>query len=131
MYISAWGTLRSIDVTVRVNPDQPDFLILPPVKLGHSGYRAGGDRMIAPQHDWNFPRLQRFDHQFSMFDAGRGDLFQIFGVRMSFLLLLSNGDGNIATVLHHMAQGLQTSLQTSHANRRWPHIYTAAGLSQV
>src|SRR5438876_350309 len=48
-----------------------------------------------------------------MLDAGCSDLFQIFGVRMSFFFLLGNGDGDVPAILHHMAQGFQTSLQTS------------------
>ena len=128
--VAARRTLRSIDIA-GIDPDQPDLLILPPVKLGHSGYRARGHRMIASKHDRNFARLQSFQHLVGVFGTGRGDLFQIFGVRVPFLLLLGNRDGNIATVLHHMAEGFQTSLQTSHADRRWSHIYAAPRLSQV
>ena len=91
---------------MRINPDQPDLLILSPVKLGHPSHRARSDRVVAPQNDRNFTRLQSFDDLFGVLGAGCSDLFQIFGVRMPFLLLLSNRHGNIATILHDMPEGL-------------------------
>src|SRR5437773_1634792 len=66
-----------------------------------------------------------------MLGASRSDFFQVFRVRIAFLLLLGNGDGNIAAVFHHVAQGFETRLQPSNANSRRTHVYASAGLAQV
>ena len=66
-----------------------------------------------------------------MLCTGCSDFLQIFRVGIAFLLLLRNGDGNIAAVFHHVAQGFETRLQPSNANSRRTHVYASAGLAQV
>src|SRR5437899_11981597 len=66
-----------------------------------------------------------------MLCTGCSDFLQIFRVGIAFLLLLGNGDGNIAAVFHHVAQGFETRLQPSNANSRRTHVHASAGLTEV
>src|SRR5438045_9723386 len=66
-----------------------------------------------------------------MLCTGCSDFLQIFRVGIAFLLLLRNGDGDIAAVFHHVAQGFEPRLQPSNANSRRTHVYASAGLAQV
>ena len=92
MHVSAGRRVRRVDVGVRVDPDQAHLLILPAVKFGDARHRSGGHGMISAQRQRNLSRLQRLDHQFRMLGAGRGNLLQIFGVRVAFFFLFRNRD---------------------------------------
>ncbi len=74
-----WASFRGVDVGMRVDPDQADFLILAAIKLGDASHRARGNRMIAAQHQRNHAGFQRLYHQLGGFGAGGGNFFQIFG----------------------------------------------------
>src|SRR2546429_9668795 len=66
-----------------------------------------------------------------MLCTGCSDFLQIFRVGIAFLLLLGNGDGNIAAVFHHVAQGFETRLQASNADGRRAHVHASARLTEV
>jgi hypothetical protein len=49
MHIATRRRFGSVDVSMRIDPDEPDPLVLPPVKLRHSRNRSRGHRMIPTQ----------------------------------------------------------------------------------
>ncbi len=108
--------LRRVDVRVRVNPDQPDVLPLAPVVLGHPAHRAGGNRVISADRQRSLLLLQRVQNLLGQLGAGGRDLAQVAGVRIAKVLLLGQGDADVARILHHVAQRLQLGLQSGHAH---------------
>jgi hypothetical protein len=57
--------------------------------------------VVASQDYGCLAGLQSLQHQFSVLSAGSNDFFQILGPGMAFLLLLGEGDGDVAGVFHH------------------------------
>ena len=115
--VAAGRSLRRIHVAVRVNPDEPCFLVLPPVEFGDAGHATGSDGVVAPQDQRNLRRFQRLHHQFGVLGAGGSDLFQVLGGGLALLLLLGDGHGDIAGIFHHVSDGLQSRLQAGNAHR--------------
>ena len=69
------------------------------------------------------------DHEFRMFGAGCSDLFQIFCMRVAFLLLLGDGDGNVSGVFNNVAERFQARFEASDPDRRRSHIDATARLA--
>ena len=63
--------------------------------------------------------------------AGVGDLLEVFGVRIAFGLGLGQGDGNVADVLHVVAERLELGFEAGDAHRRRTHVHAAARLPKV
>ena len=131
VYVAAGRGFRGIDVGVGVDPDQADRLVLSAVELGDAGDRAGCHGMIPAKRQWDFPGLERLDHELRMFRAGGGDLFQIFGVRVAFFFLLGNGDGDVATVFDLVPESFQPRFEAGYAYGRGAHVDSSARLAEI
>src|SRR5262249_19815879 len=120
VHVAAGGSLRRVDVGMRVNPDQPDLLFLHAalfaIELRHTGHRTRSHRVVAAKDQRYFPAFQRLVHGLRMFGAGGGNFFQILGTRIAFLLLLRNSHGDIAAVFHYVSQSFQPRFQAGHAH---------------
>src|SRR5579863_7817484 len=66
-----------------------------------------------------------------MLGASCGNLFQIFCVRVAFLLLFGDCDGHVPGVFNHMPKRLQSGLEAGYANCGRSHIHAAARLAEV
>ena len=131
MHVAAGRGFGSVDIGVRVNPDEADLLVLAAVELRDAGHRAGSDGVIASQHHGHFAGFQRLQHQLGVLGAGRGDFFQILWRGDRLLFLLGERDRHVAGILHHVAEFFQPGLQTRHPHRRGSHIHAAARLAEV
>src|SRR5579864_6225430 len=56
--IPARRGLRRVDVRVRVNPDQPHFLLLSPVKFRYTSHGSGSHGMVSAENQRHFPGLE-------------------------------------------------------------------------
>src|SRR5690348_3376696 len=61
VYVAAGRGLRRIHVTVSIDPDQSNFLVLFAVELGDPGNGAGSKGVIAAEEQGNGARLQTFE----------------------------------------------------------------------
>src|SRR5215831_5746851 len=120
-----------VDIAVGVDPDQADALVLPTVKFGDSGDRAGSDGVIPAQHERDFPRFERFEHEVRALGAGGGDFLQIFRVGVAEFFLFGNGDRDVAAVLNDVADGFEAGLEAGDAHGGGAHVDTAARLAEV
>jgi hypothetical protein len=107
--VAAGRTVGSVDVGVRVDPDEADASGSAAIELGNPSHGACGHRVIAAQDERHLPGFERLEHQFGVLGAGGGDFFQIFRVRIAFLLLFGDGHGDVAAVFHHVSQSFESA----------------------
>src|SRR5262249_33517597 len=103
MYVSARRSFWRVDVSVCVDPDESDALILPAIIFCGSRNCAGRHRMVPPEGKRNFSGVERLDDQLSSLATGCGNFFQILGASVALFFLLRNRDCNVATIFHLMA----------------------------
>src|SRR2546421_5256245 len=128
MHVATWRSLRRIKVTVRVDPDQADLRSLPAVKFRDTGDSSGSYRIIATDHQRHHSLLKALQYQLGLFHAGGGNLFQILGARVAFLLHLGDSDIYISCIFYTMSEGLQARFEAGNADCRWTHIYATTRL---
>ena len=131
MHVAAGRGLGRVHVAVRVDPDQPDLLILLAVELGHARDRSGRNRVVATEHERDFAGFERFHDQFGALGAGGGDFFQIFRVGGAFLFLFGDGDGDVAAVFDVVADGFEARFEAGDTNGRGAHVDAAARLAEI
>src|SRR5205823_5294739 len=131
MDIAAGRTVWRVDVGVRINPDQANFLSALPVIFRHSRGRARANRMIAAQHDRHLAGFERFQYEIGFLGAGRANLFQILRVRIARLLLLSNRNRNVPRILDHVPKLFEACFEPRHSYRRGAHINATPRLTEV
>ncbi len=129
--VAAGRRIRRVHISVSVDPEKSDFLVLAPVELGHAGYRTSRHRMIAAQDKRNFARFERLQYQVSALDAGGGDFLEVFGIRHALFFLFRDGDGDVAGVFDNVADGFEARFESGDADGGRPHVNAAAGLAEV
>ena len=58
VHVAARRGVGRVHVGVRVDPEQTDLLLLPPVELGHAGDGSRSDRVIAAENQRDLARLR-------------------------------------------------------------------------
>ena len=87
--------------------------------------------MIASEDYRRLASFQRLQHQLGLLGASGGDFSEVLGARIAFFLLLGNSNGDVPGIFDDEAQRLETSLQASHAHRRWAHVHAPARLAEI
>src|ERR1700690_1645672 len=131
MHVAAGRRFGSVHVGMRVDPKQADLLTLPAIELSDARNRASCDRMISTQHKRNLAGFKRLKHHLSALGTSRGDFLEIFGVGCAFLLLLRNGDGDVAGIFDNVADSFEAGFESSDADGGRTHVDAAAGLAEV
>jgi hypothetical protein len=75
--------------------------------------------------------FERFENQVRVLGAGRGNFFQVLGIRRAFFFLLGNRDRHVATVFHFVTESFKARFETGYANRRRSHVDATAGLAKI
>ena len=123
--------VRGVDVGVGVDPDQADLLPPAAVKLGHAGDRAGGQGVVAAQHQRRHALFEGLDHGLGGARAGFGDLLQIAGVSCCRRLGFGNLDADVAAIGDLVAEGFKARFEAGHAHGRGAHVHAAAAGAHV
>ncbi len=87
--------------------------------------------MVAAEDQRNVATVEAFDHQLGVLGARRCDFFQILCVRIAFLFLLGDRDGDVAGVFYDVAERFEACFQPGDAHRRGPHVHAAARRAQI
>src|SRR5208283_5212627 len=131
VHVAARRRVGRVHVGVSVDPEQPDFLVLAAVELGHARHRAHCNRVIAAEDERNLAGFERLQYQFGALGAGGGDFLEVFGIGRACFFLLGNGDGNVAGILDNVPDGFKARFQSGNANGGGTHVNPAAGLAKV
>src|SRR5262249_51819214 len=131
MDVATWRSSGSIDVAVRIDPDQPDALLLLSIKLRDAAHRTYRNGMIASQDHWNHAFLQGLQNKLSFFRAGGRNFLQVLRVRIAFFLGLGNRDRDVSTILDDQAKRLELRFESGNANCGWTHVDATARLSEI
>ena len=118
VHVAGGRGLRRVDVGVGIDPEHADLLALAAVELGHAGDRAGGQRVVAAQHQRRHALFQGLDHRLGGAGAGLGDFLQIARVFVAEALGLGDLHADVAAVGDLVAERLKARLQGR--PRAWP-----------
>ncbi len=129
--VAAGAGLRRVHVGVGVDPEQAHLLAVLAMKLRGAGDGSDGDGMIAAEHQRKFPVVERPFHLGRQAHAGVGDLGEIARVGRPFGMSFGLGDGDVAQILHLIAERSDAGVEIGHANRGSAHIHAAAPGAQI
>src|ERR1017187_9908363 len=87
--------------------------------------------MIAAEDERELVFGQGALHHLRQSHAGFGDLWKIFGLRLSFWLALRLHYRHVAEIFYYITQFGQAAVQISHADCRWPHVDAAASGAEI
>ena len=131
VHVAGRRCVRRVDVGVRVDPENADLLVLPPVELRDTGDRSCGERVVSAEHERRTAFFKRLHNGFRGAGASVGNLLEIAGVHIAKGLRLGNLDADIAAVDDLVPQGLKPCFEPGDTHGGWAHVDAAAAGPQV
>ena len=131
VHVARGRGVRRVDVGVGVDPEHADLLALAAIELRHAGDGAGGQRVVAAQHQRRHAFFERLHHGLGGARAGFGNLLQVAGILAAEGLGLGDLDENVAAVGDLVAERLKPRFEAGNAHRGGSHVDAAAAGAHV
>jgi hypothetical protein len=129
--VAARAAGRRVHVTVRVHPDQAKRLVLAPHVIGGRRDRAGRQRVVAAQYQWQAALLERGQRRLVKPFADARDLANVLLARVAERLGLGYRSDDVPLVDHRDTEGGQALAEAGNAEGGGPHVHPAAVAAKV
>ena len=132
MHVAGQRGCRRVHVAMRVDPQQPDRQLLRLASpFGGRCHRSRAETVIAAEHHWHRPFVERSQRRLIELLADLGDVADVLFALVAQLLRLGNRRWQIAFVDDRVAECGEPFSEPGYAERRRSHVDTAPAAAKV